>query len=262
MWFGGDMGNGDLHDAPLSNNLFVGPQVVFTFDMARMSIEDMLELTEVNKFGLRVLEKLVLCFTCGNHMRESTAKFMPMKYQAQRTFDWVIYQMLIRHFSQPQYADRVEIHESMSPYIFENIRGHRYGFAHGMQVGYKNSPDNQCRSMDEFLKLARGLFDSPEFRRLNGLDGASFARFCIGDIHVPVSFPRIKSNGSINGQNELGVNWGLEPIPAGQQIFGVTEKHVESWAYFLECSHIQKAPEDWNRYGHYAAEFERQYGRK
>lgn len=260
VWIGGDMGNGDLHDAPVSNALFIGPQVDFTFKMLKFGLEDLLQLTVPDaETGVRVVEEIVLLFTCGNHMRESTSKYMPMKYQAQRTFDWLIYQMIITQFKG---TPRVTIREEMSPYIFENIRGHRYGFAHGMQVGYRNSPDMQARSMDAFLKTLRSLFDSPEFRRKNGLNGATFSRMCIGDIHVPVSFPRLKSNGSLNGQNELGVNWGLEPIPAGQQLFGVSESHIETWSYFIECSHVQKDALDWNQYGHFAAEYERQHGRK
>ncbi len=260
VWFGGDMGNGDLHDAPVSNALFIGPQVDFTFKMAKFAIEDLLALTVPDPItGIRVIEEMVLLFTCGNHMRESTAKYMPLKYQSQRTFDWLIYQMLITWFKD---TPRVTVKEGMSPYIFEEIRGHRHLFAHGMQVGYRNSPDAQCKSMDAFLKQVRSLFDSPEFRRKNGLDGATFARACIGDIHVPVSFPRLKSNGSLNGQNELGVNWGLEPIPAGQQLFGVTEKHLETFAYMIECTHVQKTNTDFNNYGEYALEYEHQFGRK
>jgi hypothetical protein len=259
VWVGGDMGNGDLHDAPVSNALFIGPQVDFTFKMLKFALEDLLQLTVPDPItGVRVVEEVVLMFTCGNHMRESTSKYMPMKYQAQRTFDWLIYQMLIEWFKD---TPRVTVEQAMSPYIFRDIRGHRYGFAHGMQVGYRNSPDTQAKTMDAFLKTVRSLFDSPEFRRKNGLEGSTFSRFCIGDIHVPVTFPRLKSNGSLNGQNELGVNWGLEPIPAGQQLFGVTEKHLESWAYFVECSHIQKDADSWNDYGHYAAEYERKFGR-
>lgn len=260
IWVGGDMGNGDLHDAPLSNALFIGPQVDLTFKMVKFAIEDLLQLTVPDAVtGVRVVEEIVLMFTCGNHMRESTAKFMPMKYQAQRTFDWLIYQMLIEWFSK---TPRVVIRESMSPYIFEMIRGHRYLFAHGMQVGYKNSPDGQVKSMDNFLKTVRSLFDSPEFRRKTGLNGATFSRACIGDIHVPVSFPRLVSNGSLNGQNELGVNWGLEPIPAGQQLFGVTERHVETFRYFVECSQVQKEESDFNEYGRFALEYEHRFGRK
>jgi hypothetical protein len=78
---------------------------------------------------------------------------------------------------------------------------------------------------------------------------------------VPITFPRFKSNGSLNGQNELGVNWTLEPIPAGQQIWGVADKHQETWQYFLECSHIQKAQGDFNKYGTYAQEYTAQWGR-
>lgn len=260
IWLGGDMGNGDLHDAPVSNALFIGPQVDFTFKMVKFALEDLLALTVPDPItGVRVVEEIVLLFTCGNHMREATAKYMPMKYQSQRTFDWLIYQMLITWFKD---TPRVTVREAMSPYIFEEIRGHRHLFAHGMQVGYKNSPDSQAKSMDAFLKTVRSLFDSPEFRRKNGLDGATFAKACIGDIHVPVSFPRLKLNGSLNGQNELGVNWGLEPIPAGQQLFGVTERHLQTFEYFVECTHVQKTATDWNSYGEWALEYEKQFGRK
>lgn len=260
IWLGGDMGNGDLHDAPVSNALFIGPQVDFTFKMIKIGLEDLLELTVPDPVtGVRVVEEVVLLFTCGNHMRESSCINMPMKYQSQRTFDWLIYQMLIEWFKG---TPRVTVREGMSPYIFEDIRGHRHLFAHGMQVGYRNSPDAQVKSMDNFLKIVRGLFDSPEFRRKNNLQGPTFARACIGDIHVPVEFPRLISNGSLNGQNELGVNWGLEPIPAGQQLFGVTEKHLQTFHYFVNCTHVQKEASDWNNYGHFAAEYERQFGRK
>lgn len=260
IWFGGDMGNGDLHDAPASNSLFIGPQVDYTFKMLKMGVTELSSLTIPDpETNVRVVENIVLLFTCGNHMRESSCKYMPLKYQAQRTFDWLIYQLLIESFKD---TPRISIRQSMSPYIFEEIRGHRHLFAHGMQVGYRNSPDAQCKSMDAFIKTIRSLFDSPEWRRKNNMQGPTFARACIGDIHVPVCFPRIISNGSLNGQNELGVNWGLEPIPCVQQLFGVTEKHLQTFHYEVNCSHVQKEPSDWNDYGRFAAEYERQYGRK
>ena len=261
LWFGGDMGNGDLHDAPLSNALFIGPQIDFTYKLAVLVLKDLLTLTEPDKNGVRVVEEIECLFTCGNHMREATSKFMPMKYQAVRTFDGLIYQLLM-HWIREQNNPRLKFEEAMSPYIFKDIRGHRYGFAHGMQVGYKNSPDAQCKSMDSFLKTIRSLFDSPEFRRKNGLSGATFSRMCIGDIHVPVDFPRITSNASLNGQNELGANWGLEPIPAGQKLFGVTEKHIQTWGYLVECSQIQKEAGDFNAYGDFALEYEKKFGRR
>ncbi len=256
VWFGGDMGNGVLHDSPNSNELFMPAQVHFSYKMLQFVVEDLLTLTVPDVNGNVVVEEIVLLFTVGNHMRLDEK--MPYKFQAQRTLDWLIYQFVIEKFAS---HPKVAIHAEMSPYIFENIRGHRHLFAHGMQVGYKNSPDAQCKSMGMFIDRVRALFDSPEWRRKNHLQGETFARACIGDIHVPVSFPRLISNGSLNGQNELGVNWTLEPIPAGMQLFGVTEKHLETWKYFLECSHVQNAPEDFNGYGTYAEEYAKRVGR-
>jgi hypothetical protein len=256
VWVGGDIGNGDLHDAPKSNELFLPAQVHFSYHMLKFAIEDLHTLTIPDALGNRVVEEIVLLFTVGNHMRMDEK--MPTKLQAQRTLDWLIYQFLIDRFKG---TPGITVKTEMSPYIFESIRGHRHLFAHGMQVGYKNSPDAQCKSMGQFIDRVRALFDSPEWRRKNKLTGETFARACIGDIHVPVSFPRLVSNGSLNGQNELGVNWTLEPIPAGQQLFGVSDKHIETWKYFIECSHVQRDHDDYNHYGRFAADYSRLIGR-
>jgi len=256
VWLGGDIGNGVLHDSPNSNALFPPAQVHFSYNMLKFALDDLLTLTEPDATGNRVIEEIVLLCTVGNHMRMDEK--MPHKYQAQRTLDWLIYQSIIERYST---HPKVKVRAEMSPYIFETIRNHRYLFAHGMQVGYRNSPDAQCKSMNSFIDKVRALFDSPEWRRSNGLQGETFARICIGDIHVPVQFPRLISNGSLNGQNELGVNWTMEPIPAGQQLFGVADNHIQTWNYFLSCSHVQRRAEDFNSYGVFAAEYAKRIGR-
>jgi hypothetical protein len=256
IWVGGDVGNGILHDSPNSNELFTPAQVHFSYHMLKFAIEDMLTLTVPDEQGKRVVNKIKLLFTVGNHMRMDEK--MPYKFQAQRTLDWLIYQFVIEKFKD---NPAVEIKEEMAPYIFENIRGHRHLFAHGMQVGYRNSPDAQCKSMASFIDRVRSLFDSPEWRNANHLMGETFARICIGDIHVPVSFPRLVSNGSLNGQNELGVNWVMEPIPAGQQLFGVSDNHLETWKYFIDCTQVQDKPEDSNSYGDFARDYAEKLGR-
>jgi hypothetical protein len=256
VWFGGDIGNGILHDAPQSNDLFTAPQVHFSYHMLKFLLEDLLTLTQPDQNGVRVLEEIHLLFTVGNHMRLDEK--MPHKFQAQRTLDWLIYQFIIDKFKG---KPNVHVHEEFSPFIFANIRGHRHLFCHGMQVGYKNSPDAQNKSIASFIDRARALFDSPEWRRKNGLYGETFSRACIGDIHVPVTYPRFKSNASLNGQNELGVNWTLEPIPVGQQLWGVTDKHQETWSYFLECADVQRRKEDFNSYGTFALDYAERIGR-
>lgn len=256
VWFGGDMGNGELHGTQTSNSLFLPAQVHFTYHMLKFAMEQLIQLTVPDANGNRVVENIHMLFTVGNHMRMDEK--MPMKIQAQRTLDWLIYQFVIERFTG---TPNVTIRQEMSPYIFETIRGHKHLFAHGMQVGYRNSPDAQCKSMGSFIDRVRSLFDSPEFRRSNHMTGETFSRVCIGDIHVPVSFPRLISNGSLNGQNELGVNWMLEPIPAGQQLFGVADKHQETWRYFIECSGVQDEPAHMNAYGRFAKEYLARFAR-
>lgn len=247
----GDIGNGGLHDAPVSNDLLIAPQIHFSYHMLRFLIEDLLTLTETD-----VIEEIVLLFSVGNHMRMAEDKVMPTKLQAQRTFDWLIYQFLIERF---RGVKGITIHDTMSPFIFENIRGHRYLFNHGMEIGYKNSPDVQAKTMSDFISKVRSLFDSPVYRNATGLTGETFSRVVIGDIHVPTSFPRILSNGSLNGQNELGVNWGLEVIPAGQWLFGVSDKQIQTWQYFLDCTHVQR--EEPNSYANFAQQYLDRFGR-
>ena len=247
----GDIGNGDLHDAPKSNQLFIPAQIHFSYHMLRFLIEDMLTLTETG-----VIENIVLLFSVGNHMRMAEDKKMPTKFQAQRTFDWLIYQCIIEKFKG---VKGVTIHDTMSPFIFENIRGHRYGFNHGMEVGYVNNAEGQAKSVSSFIAKTRALFDSPTYREHAGLTGSTFDRFVIGDIHVPTSFPRLLSNGSLNGQNELGVNWGLEVIPAGQWIFGVSDKQIQTWQYFLDCTAVQR--DNPNGYCEFAKDYADKYGK-
>lgn len=245
----GDIGNGVLHDSPHSNSLFIPAQIHFSYHMLRFLIEDCLTMVDQG-----IIEEIVLLFSVGNHMRMDI--HMPHKHQAQRTFDWLIYQFIIEKFRSDK---RVTIHDTMSPFIFENIRGHRYLFNHGMQVGYVNKPEGQAKSVSSFIANVRALFDSPEYRHMTGLEGETFSRAVIGDIHIPVSFPRLMSNGSLNGQNELGTNWTLEPIPAGMQLFGVSDKHQSTWHYFLDCTHVQR--ENPNDYAKFALAYDDKFGR-
>lgn len=247
----GDIGNGDLHDAPKSNSLFIAPQIHFSYHMIRFMIEDLLTLIDEG-----IIEEIVLLFSVGNHMRMMEDHKMPTKLQAQRTFDWLIYQFVMEKF---RGVKGITIRDTMSPFIFENIRGHRYGFNHGCEVGYRNTPEAQAKSITAFINKTRALFDSPIYREHAGLEGATFDRFVIGDIHVPVSFPRLLSNGSLNGQNELGVNWGLEVIPAGQWLFGVSDKQIQTWQYLLDCTHIQR--QNPNGYAIFAKDYLERFGR-
>jgi hypothetical protein len=173
IWFGGDIGNGELHSAALSNSINAIEQVHFSVNMLRFLIRDLLTLTEPDlKTGVVVVKRINLLFTVGNHMRVDEK--MPYKLQARRTLDWLIYQVLIDEF---QNHPKVTINTDLAPYIFQDIRGYRYMFCHGFQVGYKNKPEAQAKSVSSFMTMARALFDSRQWREENGLKGETFSMY-------------------------------------------------------------------------------------
>jgi hypothetical protein len=57
----------------------------------------------------------------------------------------------------------------------------------------------------------------------------------------------------------LGVNWGLEVIPAGQWMFGVSDKQIQTWQYFLDCTAVQR--ENPNGYCEFAKDYAKRIGK-
>lgn len=245
----GDCGSGGIHDLNISNQLLMLPMIDFSYHLLKFGIEDLLTLTESG-----IVEEIVLVFSVGNHMRLDDR--MPLKLQAQRSMDWLLYRMLIERFKG---HPKVKIVDQFSPFVKVDIRDHRYLFTHGTQVAYSNSPHQQIKTLDAFVTRVRALFDSPEYRKASGLEGQTFDRIVIGNIHIPIWFPRIVANGSLNGQNEIGVNWVLEPIPAQQWIFGVSKSHLNTWFYPLESGHIQRQGS--NPYMDFTEEYLKRYSR-
>lgn len=245
----GDMGSGEIHDLTISNQLLAMPQIHFTYVLLGMMIDDLLTLRRQG-----IIEEIELLFSLGNHMR--TSKYPAIKLQAQRSMDWLIYQFIIDKYKN---TEGIKIVEDTTPFLFHDIRGHRYCFTHGSSVHYVNSPDKQIKGFEDFINHVRALFDSPEHRRRSGLLGATFDRIVIANVHVPVWFPRVVSNGSLNGQNELGVSWTLEPIPPQQWLFGVSKSHLSTWFYPLECGKIQREGD--NAYKRFAEYYARRFAR-
>jgi|SRR5690348_980099 len=247
----GDIVHGTLHDSPQSNEILLPAQIHFSYHMLRSAIEDLASLIE-----LKIIKNIVLLFSVGNHARLEEAGGMPIKMQAQRTFDWVVYQLLIDHFKG---RENIECRTTMSPFIFENIRGWRYMFSHGLGVGFKNRIDAQTKSISNYVSALRAVFDSSEYRKATGLSGATFDRCIIGDVHIPMCYPHLLSNGSLSGPSELGVNWRLETIPAGQTLIGISKSHPQTFYYFLDCTSVQRGED--NAYAKFAREYARRYGR-
>lgn len=182
----------------------------------------------------------------GNHPRTTTK--MPTKKQAHTNRDWVIYEML---------KDRLEGDEQIAIDICTAQIGQRklykwnYLFEHGIAVGNG--------SEEAFEDRVRALFDDPVFREATGFKGSSFDQVVIGNMHKPKFLERTIVNGSVTGQNELGQSWRLKPIKAQQLLWGISKKHVRTWQYQIDLTHIKSSAAS-NPMSDYAKWFLKRHG--
>jgi hypothetical protein len=92
---------------------------------------------------------------------------------------------------------------------------------------------------EQFESRIRDLFDDPVYREATNEQGAAFDQILIGNMHKPKFLERTIVNGSYIGQNELGQSWRLKPIKAQQLMWGVSKKHVRTWMYAVDMTHIR-----------------------
>lgn len=248
----GDLISGSIHkELVLTNDMSDQAAMIFTVTLIKRFIMELLQL------GI----PMHLIFTCGNHPR--TTERMPNKAQAVSNQDWVIYEMLKANLvdSEAYLSGQLTWEQTISPYVFVDIKGWRHCFAHGTEVSFANDPSVYAKGIGDFLKRLRGLFDSPYFRAATGNQGATFDRFVCGNTHTAISGTLYKVNGCLTGQNELGTNWALEPIPACQTIWGVSSKRRETWSYLIDATEIEEPQVATNPMSEFAINFTRTYGR-
>ena len=248
----GDICHGTLHGSDISNDIFLPGQVLFSFHALRMMIEDLYK----SLVQTRMVQEINIIFSVGNHGRIDPDRPMPHKFQSLQTWDRLVYDLLIDKFKKTK---GIRINDTFAPFVFENIKGHRYLMSHGLGVGFKNKQETQSKSISNYVANARAIFDSSEYRSQVGLSGTAFDRVCIGDVHSHFDYPDLISNGSLSGNNELGLNWLLRPIEPGQVIFGVSKRHCQTWKYFLQSGHI--TDKELNPCGQFAKEFLRTWGK-
>lgn len=248
----GDLISGTIHlDQVLTNDMTDQAALIFGFTLIKKFITELLAL------GIPIH----LIFTCGNHPR--TTPKMPHKSQAVSNMDWVIYEMLKSHFedSEAHKDGQLTWEDRVSPFIFVDIQGWRHVFAHGTQVAFANDPKKYSSGIGNFIKSMRGLFDSPFYREATGLMGSTFDRFVCGNTHTPINMTLAEVNGCLTGQNELGTNWTLEPIPAVQKIWGVSAKRRRTFGYDIDVTETEEPTVATNPMSEFALRFTERYSR-
>jgi hypothetical protein len=234
----GDMINGSIHpELALTNDLFDPAATILASRLMIMGIE------EYKALGLKIIVDCIV----GNHPR--TTLKMPTKRLAHQSFDWVVYEIVANHFAKD---DQVEINVHTGQIGFREVMGHRYLFEHGIDV--------KSGGEEAFEDRLRGVFDDKIYRAATGMKGASFDQIVIGNMHKPKWLERTIVNGCLVGQNELGVSWRLKTIPAQQFLWGISEKHVRTWQYAVDTTHVRSEKVE-NPFSEYTKWFMQKHGR-
>lgn len=239
IWLGllGDFIHGSIHpENILTNDLLDVPSAMLVSRILTMAIE------EIKSLGLPIEIDCVV----GNHPRIGLVK-MPVKKQAETSFDWVIYKMLEQKYEDdPQVTIRIH----MGQFGIVNLFDHRVVVEHG----YKASGN------EDMVTKVRTMFDSPVYRNATGMSGTTVSYIVIGDRHRAKTGEGYMVNGCLSGSNELGVSWRLSPIGAIQQMFGVSNKKIPTWVYPLDTAEIV-SEESENSFSAYAQKFMAAHGR-
>lgn len=234
----GDVINGSIHEEFLATNeltdvaaVILGSRLIYMFYQELKGLGLPIEIDAVH----------------GNHAR--TTPKVPTKRQARTNLDWQLYEILADRF---RGDDQIKLDITTSQIGTRKIFGWNYVFEHGIDV--RNGKE------EDFEDRVRALLDDPTFREATGYKGASFDQIVIGNMHKPKFLERTIVNGSYTGQNELGMSWRLKPIRAQQLMWGSSAKHVRTWQYQLDLTHV-KTERINNPFAEYASWFMRKHGR-
>lgn len=235
----GDMINGSIHpDLALTNELSDPGATILAAKLLQFLINDLKTL------GLPIEIDTIV----GNHSR-LTVK-MPAKHQSQLSYDWIVYEMVKNYFSNDP---NIKINVNNGQIGLVKQYGWRFVLEHGIDV--RNGHE------EEFEDKIRALFDDPTYRAATQLKDTTFDNIIIGNLHKQKILERTIVNGTLTGQNELGMSWRLKPIKAQQVLFGISRKHVRTWMYNVDVTHVT-SESSINSYSKYVKGYLKEHGKR
>ena len=204
LCLGGDMISGSIHAELLeTNSLSSIPAVLDLFGVLIAGIDQL-----IREFGSVVIP----CVT-GNHGR-MTLK-MPSKERCHTNFDWLLYQMLEKHF------------ESNTKVIFLisdgvdqlfKVYNHRFLLTHGDTLGKGGDGVIGCLG-----PIVRG---DHKTRSRNGQIGQEYDTLICGHYHQLMFLSRVIVNGSLCGYGEFAANTLRAPFEVPRQaLFCIHPEH-------------------------------------
>lgn len=176
---GGDMVSGDIHEEiKETNELQSFPTLLDLYGVLIWCIS-----TLADNFG----NVYVPC-VAGNHGR--TSRKPRHKFRAETNYDWLLYQMLERHFKEDR---RIQFQAPTSSDAMWNVFGYRYLMTHG----------DQFRSGDSMIGALGPILRGDHRKRTrNGQLGMEYDTMILGHFHQYCHMGRVIVNGSLKGYDE------------------------------------------------------------
>lgn len=187
---GGDMCSGSIHEElAATNELATIPTVLDLYETLAASIKLL-----ADTFGN------VFCpCVSGNHGRDTHKTWA--KNRNHTSFDWLLYQMLARHFASDK---RVTFHIPLSSDALYKVYDTRYLLTHG----------DQFRGGDSIIGPIGPIFRGRQKKLArNQSVGQDFDIMILGHWHQYIHTERLIVNGSMKGYDEYAAagNFGFEP---------------------------------------------------
>jgi len=189
---GGDMVTGDIHEELTNtNDMPIMPTIIDLFGVLAEGIELI-----ANNFG----NVFVPCVT-GNHGRNT--KKIQNKQRHYTSFDWLVYQLLAKHFKDDK---RVTFYIPDGPDALYKVFNHTYLLTHG----------DQFRGGDGIIGPIGPIIRGDNKKRSrNSNIGLGYDTMLVGHFHTLMMLPKLIVNGSLKGYDEYAYsgNFSFE-VPA------------------------------------------------
>jgi|ETNvirnome_2_300_1030623.scaffolds.fasta_scaffold00133_37 hypothetical protein len=214
---GGDMVNGDIHSEFRSTNEEpVLPTVLHIFEHLIATLDHLAE-----SFGR------VAVFTAfGNHGRNTEKP--QYKMAAYTNFDWMLYNMLAKHYENQSTHD-VKIVISDSFDNFFRVYGHGYLLTHGDRLG-TGGGDGIVGVIGPIIRGSKKV--KAAYAKMD----IQVDTMIMGHYHQRIPLKGIRVNGSVKGYDEYAMGRRFDPEPPEQDLWLMHPKHgiTMSIPIFLE----------------------------
>lgn len=205
LLLGGDMVSGDIHEElRITNDKPIMPVLFDLFDNMVWAINQY-----ADAFG-----NVTIYTAFGNHGRAGDKRF---KSAAETNFDWMLYNMLERHYKAIG-EKRVTFHISNSFDIHYKVYNQHYLLTHGDRIG-SGGGNGIIGMLGPVIRGAKKIVSNYNIR------GVEIGTVVMGHWHNRVPLDMVRVNGTLKGYDEFAMGNRFDPSPPVQDMWITHPRH-------------------------------------